>query len=117
MAPYDREYLEEQFEGLSPKAMAIIALRAAMRVFPVLAQRRAATDAAFWFWPPEVRAHYTLAVCRCFQSSAFVNSLTEDADAARSELAEANRRLVNIPAKAQIQVKRVLQKGRIVRFP
>jgi hypothetical protein len=32
-----------------------------------------------------------------------------------SELAEANRRLVNIPAKAQIQVKRVLQKGRIVR--
>ena len=37
MAQYDRKYFEKQFEGLPPKAMAIIALRAAMRVFPVLA--------------------------------------------------------------------------------
>jgi hypothetical protein len=32
-----------------------------------------------------------------------------------SELAEDNRRLVNVPARAQLQVKRVLQKGQIVR--
>ena len=30
MARYDEEYFKKQFEGLSPKAMAIIALRAAM---------------------------------------------------------------------------------------
>jgi hypothetical protein len=32
-----------------------------------------------------------------------------------AELAEDNRRLVNVPARAQLQVKRVLQKGQIVR--
>jgi hypothetical protein len=79
MARYDREYFNKQFEGLSPKAMAVIALRAAVRVFPVLAQRRDATGEAFSFWLAENRAHYTLLVCRCFQSSAFANSLTEDA--------------------------------------
>jgi hypothetical protein len=100
MAQYDREYFEKQFGGLPLKAMAIIALRAALRVFPVLAQRRHATDAAFWFWLPEVRAHHTLVVCRCFQSSAFVNSLTKyaaansltkeaDADAADAAFAAA----------------------------
>jgi hypothetical protein len=82
MAQYDDEYFKKQFEGLPPKAAAIIALRAAMRVFPVLAQRRIAADAAFWFWPPEDRAHHTLVVCRCFQSSVFVNSLMKDASLA-----------------------------------
>jgi hypothetical protein len=82
MAQYDLKYFVEQFEGLPRKVAAIIALRAAVRVFPVLARRRDATDAALWFWPPEDRAHHTLAVCRSFQCSAFVNSCTEDASVA-----------------------------------
>jgi signal recognition particle receptor subunit beta len=79
MAQYGREYFKKQFERLPRKATAIIALRAAMRVFPVLAQRRDATDAAFWFWPAGDRVRHTHVVCRCFQSSAFVNSLTKAA--------------------------------------
>jgi hypothetical protein len=87
MALHKSGYFKKQFEGLPPKAAAIIALRAAMRAFPVLAQRRDAIGEAFWFWPAGDRAHHTLLVCRCFQSSAFVNSLTKDdtADAATAD--------------------------------
>jgi signal recognition particle receptor subunit beta len=77
VAQYDVEYFRRQFQGLPAKAPAVIALRAAMRVLPVLAQRRDATDAAFWFWPAEDRARHTHVICRCLQSSAFVNSLTK----------------------------------------
>jgi hypothetical protein len=77
MAQYNTAYFKKQFESLPPKAMAIVALRAAMRVFPVLAQRGRATDEAFWFWPAEHRARHTYFVSRCLQYSAFVNSLTE----------------------------------------
>jgi hypothetical protein len=31
----DSKYFKKQFEGLPPKAMAIVVLRAAVRVFPV----------------------------------------------------------------------------------
>jgi hypothetical protein len=50
---YDRADIRRQFRRLPPKVAAVIALRAAMRIFPALAQRRHATDAAFWFWPAE----------------------------------------------------------------
>jgi hypothetical protein len=73
MARYNSEYFKKKFDGLPPKAMAIIALRAAVRVFPLLAQRT--SREAFWFWPAGDRAHHTIAVCRCFQTSAFANSL------------------------------------------
>jgi hypothetical protein len=82
VAQYDSEYFNKKFAGLPPKATAVIALRAAMRVFPVLARRRrrpSDTDAAFWFWPAEDRARHTHIICRCFQSSALVNSSTKDA--------------------------------------
>jgi GTPase SAR1 family protein len=72
MAQYDSEYFKKQFEGLWPKETAVVALRAALRVFPVLAQRK--RNEAFRFWPAGDRTHHTLSVCRCFQSSAFVNS-------------------------------------------
>ena len=49
MAEYDKEYFEKQFEGLPPKAMAAVALRAAMRVLPVLARRQFG-DAPFAYW-------------------------------------------------------------------
>jgi hypothetical protein len=89
VAQYDVKYLK-QFKGLPPKARAVIALRAAMRVFPVLAQqRRHATDAAFWFWPAEDRVHHTHVICRCVQSSAFVNSLTKADYAAGKDAAVA----------------------------
>jgi signal recognition particle receptor subunit beta len=66
MAQYNTEYFKKKFE--SRNAMEVVALRAAMRVLPVLAQQRRAALASD-----------THAVCRCFQSSAFVNSMTRDA--------------------------------------
>ncbi len=93
MPQYDRDYFKKQFEGLPPKAMAVIALRAAMRVFPVLAQRSRATDTAFWFWPADGRARHTHAICRCFQSSVFVNSsMKARNDAASTDAAHAAAR-------------------------
>ena len=47
MAQYDSNYFSEQFKGLSSKAQAIIALRAAMRVLPILAYRNTAGDRPF----------------------------------------------------------------------
>jgi hypothetical protein len=89
VAQDDWEYFKKQFEGLPPKATAVIALRAAMRVFPVLAQRKGVEYAAFWFWPAKGRAHYTHAICRCFQSAVFANSLTKAATAAAANHAAA----------------------------
>ena len=79
MAQYDREYFKKQFEGLPPNATAMIALRAAMRVFPVLARRSKAADPAFRFWTVAHSGRHTLAVCRSFQSLAF--SLTNGSPA------------------------------------
>jgi hypothetical protein len=75
MAEYDRAYFKRQFESLPPKAMAVIALRAAMRVFPLLGERGHLTVEAFSFWLREDRARNMHRILRCFQSSAFVNSL------------------------------------------
>jgi GTPase SAR1 family protein len=89
MARYDSKYFEIQFEGLPQNAMAIIAMRAALRVFPVLAQRIDETGAAFWFWPAGDRVRHSHAVCRCLQLSAFVNSLAkDDATAAAATLGQ-----------------------------
>ena len=81
VAQYDREYFEKQFEGLPPKAKAIIALRAAMRVLPMLAHR--GRDAGpFAYWKEDERDRHALAIIRCYQASAFVNSLTKAGSAA-----------------------------------
>jgi hypothetical protein len=87
MAQYDRKYFKKQFEGLPRKASAVIALRAAMRAFPVLAHRRQAADAAFWFWRAEDRTPYMHGICRCFQSSSFVNCWTKAAAEAAAKAA------------------------------
>jgi hypothetical protein len=80
VARYNTAYFKDEFERLPAKATAVVALRATMRVFPILALRP--TD-AFGFWLAKDRAHHTYDICRCFQSSFFVNSLTKaDADAA-----------------------------------
>jgi GTPase SAR1 family protein len=81
VAQYDRTHFEKIFEGLPPKEMAVLALRAAMRVFPVLGQGGHGADVAFWFWrwPTEKRARHAQVICQCLQNSAFVNSLTKAA--------------------------------------
>src|SRR4029077_7059027 len=63
VARFDRKYFNKKFKGLLETEMGFIALRAAMRGFPVLAQRGRATHEAgeaFWFWAAEHRARYTL---------------------------------------------------------
>ena len=72
MARYD-------FEGLPAKALAIIALRAAMRVLPVLAFRKRSGG------------EHALATLRCYQASAFVNSLTKADNADAADAADAAR--------------------------
>ncbi len=61
MAEYDREYFKKQFEGLPTKVMAVIALRAAMRVLPVLAHRQIGV-APYAYWNEEERAQRALAI-------------------------------------------------------
>jgi hypothetical protein len=68
---YDRAYFKKQFEGLPPKTAAVIALRAAMRVLPV--------SVGPAFWPAAYGGRPFLLMCRCFQSSALLSSLTKDA--------------------------------------
>ena len=77
MAQYDYDYFKKQFEGLPPKAQAIIALRAAMRVLPLLAYRRNSDAEPFAYWKAAKRDRHALATIRCCQASAFVNSLTK----------------------------------------
>ena len=96
MAQYDYNYFSEQFKGLPPKAEAIIALRAAMRIFPFLAYRNTAGDRPFAYSWSSKLARSALATLRCYQASAFVNSLTkadnaDAADAARSAADAADR--------------------------
>ncbi len=79
---YDREYFIKQFEGLPPKAQAILALRAAMRVLPVLADRAGGYANPFGYWKADERGRNALDIIRCYQAPAFVNSLTKaDSDA------------------------------------
>ena len=75
MAQYD-------FEGLPDKARAIIALRAAMRVLPLLAYRRNSDAEPFEYWKSVERGQHALAIMRCYQASVFVNSLTKTDSAA-----------------------------------
>ncbi len=76
MARYDPEYFKQQFEGLSPRAMAVIALRAAMRALPMLAHR--GKDAGpFAYWKEADRDRHALSVVRSYQASAFLNRLTK----------------------------------------
>ena len=86
MAQYDQDYFRKQFEGLPPKAKAIIALRAAMRVLPLLAYRRNSDDQPFSYWKEGDRDRHALDILRSYQASAFVNSLTKagSADASSS---------------------------------
>ena len=102
MAQYDREYFKKQFEGLPPNATAMIALRAAMRVFPVLARRSKAADPAFRFWTVAHSGRHTLAVCRSFQSLAF--SLTNGSPAVSGRaFVNADAMLTDIAQIQQIQ--------------
>ena len=69
----------------APKAQAIIALRAAMRVLPVLSYRRSGDSEPFAYWNSADRGRHALAIVRCYQASAFVNSLTKaDSSAANA---------------------------------
>ena len=77
MAQYDKAYFKKQFEGLPRKAVAVIALRAAMRVLPILAYRQSPDVGPFAYWKKAERAGHALALFRCYQISFFVNNLTK----------------------------------------
>ena len=83
MAQYDEEYFKKQFEGLPPKATAAVALRAAMRVLPLLARPRNNDDEPFAYWKDGERSRNALTIFRCCEVSLFVNGLMKsDLDAA-----------------------------------
>ncbi len=77
MAGSDLEYFERLFEGLPPKAVAVVALRAAMRVLPVLAYRQSGDVGPFSYWNESERAQHAVAIFRCYGVSLFINSLTK----------------------------------------
>ena len=76
VAYYDEEDFKQQFEGLPPRAVAIVVMRAAMRILPFLAHRAIANAKAFTYWKPEDQALHALSIFRCCQTSFFINSLT-----------------------------------------
>lgn len=77
VAQYDHEYFHKQFEGLPPRAQAIIALRAAMRVLPVLTYRKSRAAEPFAYWKAGEPARLALGIIHSCQAAAFVNSSTK----------------------------------------
>jgi len=90
VAKYDHIDFEERFKGLLPKAQAIIALRGALRVLPLLAYGRGSHAEPFAYWKSVERARHALATVHCYQASAFVNSLTKAGNAANAARSAAN---------------------------
>ena len=82
MAGYNEEFFNKQLEGLPPRVMGVIALRAAMRVLPALAYRQKVDAGPFAYWSGGEQAQHALALFRCYQVSAFINSLTKASYAA-----------------------------------
>jgi hypothetical protein len=89
VAQYDHDYFRKQFEGLPPKAQAILALRAAMRVLPLFAYRQNSDAEPFAYWKSGERGQHVLAIIQCCQAAAFVNSLTKADSAAAAARAAA----------------------------
>ena len=50
MVAYDSAFFTKEFEGLSFKARAVIALRAALRVLPILSYRKNSAAEPFAYW-------------------------------------------------------------------
>lgn len=69
-----RETIKGRLEKLEPRASAAIALRAAMRVLPVLALRKKLENQSFAYWPMPDRSGYALNIFRCYQISSFIGS-------------------------------------------
>ena len=73
MSQYDQKYFTKLFSGLTPTAISLIAVRAAMRVLPTLATRERKRDKAFAYWEEGVRGEHALVVFRCYEISFFFN--------------------------------------------
>jgi hypothetical protein len=71
----DQEEIERLITALPQRAAAAVALRAAMRVFPVFAMRGVGSTAAFGYWPEPERARHAFAILRCYQILIFGNNL------------------------------------------
>ena len=69
----DRGYIRERLRGLSERAAAAVAVRAAMRVLPALARRPKGDARPFAYWREGQAADHSLAVLRCYQVSIFGN--------------------------------------------
>ena len=93
VAQYDKEYFKKQFEGLPPKAQAIIALARRDARAAVLGLSGKAAMPAFRILEEGERDRHALAIIRCYQASAFVNSLTKADNAAATSPTPPPRRL------------------------
>jgi hypothetical protein len=81
------EFLE-QLRELPRDARGTVALRAAMRVFPIFALREQDRRRAFAYWRDTEAERHVLAILQCYQTSTFGNSLPKaDADAIHVEAA------------------------------
>ncbi|MGZ8174832.1 MULTISPECIES: COR domain-containing protein [Methylobacter] len=65
----DSVKIKTQLKGLSDDQCVVFAVRAAMRVLPLLVARKKTTSKAFWFWKPEDKAKYLLDVYLAYSSS------------------------------------------------
>ena len=73
MPNYDS--LMATFSGLSGRAAVAVAVRAAMRVLPILAGRTVKGQRPFGYWKEGEAAEHSLAVLRCYQVSLLGSSL------------------------------------------
>jgi len=73
----DRDDIKHKLREFPPRKVAALALRAAMRVLPVLAMRGRTGGDPFAYWPSADRSGHVLAILRCYQISTFGQNLPE----------------------------------------
>jgi hypothetical protein len=83
--------LTDKLSDLPDVSRSAIAIRAAMRVFPVLALRREGSRDPFAYWHMSQQDRHCLAILRCYQTSNFGTSLQKLEPASRAAAARAAR--------------------------
>ncbi|MCP4698560.1 MAG: hypothetical protein GY862_17175, partial [Gammaproteobacteria bacterium] len=68
MTEFNRENIKKRLQELPPRLAAAFAVRAALRVLPMLAQGRGKKD-FLWFWPEKKRERHLLSVFRAPQAA------------------------------------------------
>ena len=78
--------IKKEFEKLPPQISACIALRAAMRVLPMLATDDDDEARPFTYWPEEDSSRHLLAIFQVYEATVFINGLINTERATRAAL-------------------------------